>query len=136
MFKVRGDSFDDPQESKKIPDNGYKWHKTRFWRRFRADPDIKEKYLKRSPTLPYQNLTINAYFRMINGNRGCSYNIGMWNCRKGLVDGENKATYKMVEAKKFIKEDNLHLVWWNLACMAQHQEYEEGIRSLKFCVQH
>ena len=80
-----------------IPDNGRKWHKTRFWRRLRADPDIKEKQLKRSPTLPYQNLTINAYFRMINGNHGCSYNIGMWNCRKGLVDGENQATYKMVE---------------------------------------
>ena len=47
---------------------------------------------------------------MINGNRGCSYNIGMWNCRKGLVDGENQATYKMVEVKKFIEEHNLHLL--------------------------
>ena len=47
---------------------------------------------------------------MINGNRGCSYNIGMWNCRKGLVDGENQATYKMVEVKKFIEKHNLHLL--------------------------
>ena len=69
-----------------------------------------EKLLRNSPTLPYQNLTINAYFRMINGNRGCSYNIGMWNCRKGLIDGENQATYKMVEVKKFIEEHNLHLL--------------------------
>ena len=35
----------------------------------------------------------NAYFRMINGNRGSSYNIGMWNCRKGLVNGENKVQH-------------------------------------------
>ena len=60
LYDLRGDSYDEPQESKKIPDNGHKWHKLRFWRRLRADPDIKEKQLERSPTLPYQNLTINA----------------------------------------------------------------------------
>ena len=38
-----------------------------------------EKLLRNSPTLPYQNMTINAYFRMINGNRGSSHNIRMWN---------------------------------------------------------
>ena len=49
-------------------------------------------------------------FRMINGNRGCSYNIGTWNRRKGLVDIENQATYKMDEVKQFIEKHNLHLL--------------------------
>ena len=55
-------------------------------------------------------MTINAYFRMINGNRGSSHNIGMWNCRKGLTDGENRPTYKMIEVKQFIEDHNLHLL--------------------------
>ena len=101
--------MDEPQESepKKIP---FPWHKTRLWRRIRSDTDIKEKYMTRNVILQYQNRTINTYFRVINGNCGCSYNIGMWNWRKGLVDVENQATYKMVEVKKFIKEHNLHLL--------------------------
>ena len=47
---------------------------------------------------------------MINGNCGSSHNIGMWNCKKGLIDGENQSTYKMVEVKKFIEDHNLHLL--------------------------
>ena len=81
----------------------FPWHKMRSW----TDPDIKNKNLNISPTLPYPNLTINAYFRMINGNRGCNYNIGIWNC---LVHRENQATYKMVEVKQFIEEHNLHFL--------------------------
>ena len=38
LYYLRGDSFDESQESKKIPDNGLKWHEIRFWRRLRADP--------------------------------------------------------------------------------------------------
>ena len=44
-------------------------------------------------------------------NDECSYNIGMWNCRKGLVDGANQATYKLVEVKKFIGEHKLNLLY-------------------------
>ena len=32
---------------------------------------------------------------MMNGNHGCTYNIGMRNCRNGIKDGENQATYKL-----------------------------------------
>ena len=41
-----------------------------------------------------------------DGNRGCSYNLRMFNCRKGLVDCEKQAKFKMVEVKKH----NLHLL--------------------------
>ena len=65
-------------------------------------------------------MTTNAYFRMINGNRGSSHNIGMWNCRKGLIDGENQPTYKMVEVKQFIEDHNLSFFLYSTTTTNYH----------------
>ena len=72
--------MDEPQQSepKKIQDNGCKWHEIRVWRRLRLGQDIKEKI--------FQNLTINVYFSMINGNRGCRYNIGIYGVLNTMKD--------------------------------------------------
>ena len=47
---------------------------------------------------------------MVNGNRNRGYNIGMWNCRKGLTDGRGAASSKMDEIKQFILKKNLHIL--------------------------
>ena len=44
---------------------------------------------------------------MINGNRGRSYYIEMWNCRKGLVDRENLPTAKMKDVRDFLGSNDL-----------------------------
>ena len=46
---------------------------------------------------------------MINGNHGHGYNLGFWNCRRGLVTEEKEPSYKMNEIKLFMKSRNLHL---------------------------
>ena len=38
------------------------------------------------------------------------YNIGMWNCRKGLINGDKQATHKKVEVIEFIQKRNLHIL--------------------------
>ena len=42
-------------------------------------------YSRPSVTWLYQGLSSNKLAHMLNGNRGRSYNIGMWNCRKGCL---------------------------------------------------
>ena len=44
---------------------------------------------------------------MLNGNRGRSYNIRMWNFRKGLVDKENLPTAKINDVKDFLRTNDL-----------------------------
>ena len=46
---------------------------------------------------------------MINGNIG-GYNLGVWNCRKGLIDVNFEATYKFEEIKQFILKRRLHML--------------------------
>ena len=48
--------------------------------------------------------------KMINGNRNKGYNLGLWNCRRGLTDGDGEASYKMSEVKVFIQKKNLHML--------------------------
>ena len=51
----------------------------------------------------------NKLVRIINGNGRKGYNVGLWNCRRGLVVGEKQASTKMVEVKQFIQSKSLHL---------------------------
>ena len=47
---------------------------------------------------------------MLNGNKSRSYNIGMWNCRKGLTNSENLPTGKIVDVKEFLESNDLQLL--------------------------
>ena len=55
-------------------------------------------------------LGINKYSRMVNENGRSSYNIALWNCRKGLLDADNNASEKMTEVKNFLSDQKLHLL--------------------------
>ena len=46
---------------------------------------------------------------MTNGNIG-GYNLGVWNCRKGLIDVNREATCKFEEVKQFIMKRRLHML--------------------------
>ena len=63
-----------------------------------------------SVTWLFQGLSPNKIAHMINGNRGRSYNIGMWNCRKGLVDRENLPTAKMKDVRDFLGSNDLQVM--------------------------
>ena len=63
-----------------------------------------------SVTWLFQGLSSNKIAHMINGNRGRSYNIGMWNCRKGLVDRENLPTAKMKDVRDFLGSNDLQVM--------------------------
>ena len=47
---------------------------------------------------------------MLNGNKNRSYNIGMWNCRKDLINKENLPTTKIVDAKDFLSTNDLQIL--------------------------
>ena len=57
-----------------------------------------------------KGLTNNKLFKMINGNKLSGYNIGLWNCRRGLLDSEKKPTTKMSEVKNFLQQYKLHIL--------------------------
>ena len=63
-----------------------------------------------SVTWLFQGLSSNKIAHMINGNRGRSYNIGMWNCRKCLVDRENLPTAKMKDVRDFLGSNDLQVL--------------------------
>ena len=46
---------------------------------------------------------------MVNGNRRLGYNLGIWNCRKGLIKGKKVST-KMVDVMNFIHSKKLHML--------------------------
>jgi hypothetical protein len=52
-----------------------------------------------SVTWIFQGVSSNKLAHMLNGNKIRSYNIGMWNCRKGLANSENLPTEKIVDVK-------------------------------------
>ena len=58
----------------------------------------------------YRNITNNQLQKMINGNRRLGYNLGLWNCRRGLVDGNKEQSMKMVDVKNFLKNKKLHML--------------------------
>ena len=47
---------------------------------------------------------------MINRNRGKGYNLGLWNCRRGLIGKDKIASTKMVEVKQFLQKKNHHML--------------------------
>ena len=63
-----------------------------------------------SATWMYQGVSSNKLAHMLNGNRSRSYNIGMWNCRKGLTNSENLPTEKIVDVKEFLESNDLQLL--------------------------
>ena len=58
----------------------------------------------------FQDLSSNKLAHMLNGNRNRSYNIGMWNCRKGLTDKENLQTEKIPDVKEFLRTNDFQLM--------------------------
>ena len=58
----------------------------------------------------FQGLNSNKLAHLLNGNRKRSYNIGMWNCRKGLVDKENLPTAKINDVNDFLRTNDLQVM--------------------------
>ena len=73
-------------------------------------PSVQHKQPVLSISWSSAGLSNNELLKMINGNRMSGYNIGMWNCRKGLINGDKKATHKKVEVIEFIQKRNLHIL--------------------------
>ena len=72
--------------------------------------NVKEKDELKTPRMFDLGLGVNRYARMVNGNGRSSYNIALWNCRKGLLDADNNASEKMTEVKNFLSDQKLHLL--------------------------
>ena len=53
----------------------------------------------------YMNVSDNKMQKMNNGNRKTGYNLGLWNCRRGLVDKNKEQSHKMVDVKNFLKKN-------------------------------
>ena len=83
------------------------------------------------PTLPrhagarwnYQGISNNKLLKMINGNRRLGYNLGMWNCRRGLVTGDREASSKIVDVKNFLHKKKLHML-----CLVEADLHSETSR--------
>ena len=71
---------------------------------------IQPKSLSLPTSIIYQQMSLNKYFKIINGNIGKYYNIGAWNCRRGLLDCENDASHKLAEIKQFLSQQDLHIL--------------------------
>ena len=67
-------------------------------------------YSRPSVTWMFQGISINKLAHMLNGNKNRSYNIGMWNCRKGLINKENLPTTKIVDVKDFLSANDLQIL--------------------------
>ena len=46
-----------------------------------------------------------------NGNKIQGYSLGCWNCGRGLIDGSKFATTKLIEAREFIKQKKLYILY-------------------------
>ena len=55
-------------------------------------------------------LTNNKLFKIINGNQARGYNLGIWNCRRGLITGNGLPSTKLEEIKLFLVKKNLHML--------------------------
>ena len=58
----------------------------------------------------YSSISINKLVQILTGNKGHSYNIGMWNCRRGLLNKENNASNKITDVKLLLQKHDLHLL--------------------------
>ena len=66
--------------------------------------------IKSGKSWSYSNLSINKLVQILTGNKGHSYNIGMWNCRRGLLNRENNASEKITDVKLLLQKHDLHLL--------------------------
>ena len=63
----------------------------------------------------YSGITVNKLMKAINGNKQKGYNLGFWNCRRGLTDNTGEqASYKITEVKAFLEKKKLHML-----CLAE-----------------
>ena len=67
-------------------------------------------YSRPSVTWMFQGISTNRLAHMLNGNENRSYNIGMWNCRKGLINKVNLPTTKIVDVKDFLSTNDLQIL--------------------------
>ena len=65
--------------------------------------------IRQSVLVPRRS-TNNKLAKIINGNRRTGYNIGLWNCRRGLIEDEKKPSSKMAEVKHFLQNKKLHIL--------------------------
>ena len=56
------------------------------------------------------NITNNKLNKIIKGNKNKGYNIGLWNCRRGLITDKKSPSTKMTEIMQFLAAKNLHLL--------------------------
>ena len=61
-------------------------------------------------TWAFYGIANNKLQKIINGNRNRGYNLGIWNCRKGLINGDGEASSKISEVKSFLEKKNLHML--------------------------
>ena len=59
-------------------------------------------YFRPSVTWMFQGISTNRLAHLLDANKNRSYNTGMWNCRKGLINKENLPTTKIVDVKVFL----------------------------------
>ena len=52
----------------------------------------------------------NKLMHILYGNRKLGYNIGFWNCRKGLLSSNNEASEKLTNIKSLLYGQNLDLL--------------------------
>ena len=48
--------------------------------------------------------------KIVNGNKIKGYNLGVWNCRKGLIGGNGEASPKLEEIRQFLTKKKLHML--------------------------
>ena len=58
----------------------------------------------------FKGISSSKLAHMLNGNKNRSYNIGMWNCRKGLTNKENLPTANIVYVKDFLSTNDLRIL--------------------------
>ena len=61
-------------------------------------------------TWAYSNLNWNKLMHILTGNRRSGYNIGVWNCRKGLVEHDKSPSSKLTDIQALLQNHDLHLL--------------------------
>ena len=58
----------------------------------------------------YCGIRSNTLIKMVNGNKRLGYNLGIWNCRKGLLNSDKEKSTKMVDVENLMKSKKLHML--------------------------
>ena len=73
-----------------------------------------------------RGLSNNELLKIINGNINRGYNLGAWNCRKGLINGNGVASFKLDEVKEILNKKKLHMM-----CVIETDLHGRMSRSLR-----